>query len=144
MATDDMQPGTRIGAILSAKDGTVRFLGFGCYEGHFLPPGVSIPSFDDVVSQMGELSEAKLEELRGLYNQHYGPNGAMLRLRQSPRLRLDNGDAVWGGECHWDHEADVRTQLHGKQITHVRLVRNGDGRVHEVIELQEQTVTSPS
>jgi len=68
----------RIGVILGQQGDTCEFLGYGIYEGDFIPP----------------------EDIGGL---NIGfPN---------PRLRLDNGDIVWGCEVWWGDENAVKKYL---------------------------------
>lgn len=70
--------GDRIGAILGSDGKVVRWLGYGVYEGDFVPP----------------------KEIGG-FNLGF-PN---------PRLKLDNGDVVWGCECWWGSEKGIIEQL---------------------------------
>lgn len=77
--------GDRVGAILDAKDGAVEFLGYGVYEGDFVPEGAA-----------GWIAE----DLRGI--------GAT-----NPKIRLDSGKIVWGCECWWGSEKSVKKQLEG-------------------------------
>ncbi|HYE80352.1 MAG TPA: hypothetical protein VEI97_20435 [bacterium] len=34
----------------------------------------------------------------------------------NPRIRLDSGQVVWGCECWWNGEDDVKASLEGKQV----------------------------
>lgn len=73
----------RVGAFLSADKNTVKFLGFGVYEGEFVP-----------IEAVGVFAEALRE---------YGAT--------NPRIRLDNGDVVYGCECWWEGESEVQKRL---------------------------------
>lgn len=76
--------GQRVGAILdSGENGTVRFFGYGVLEGYEIPP-------DDA----GGMAEIARDE--GMVN---------------PKIRLDNGKVVWGCECWWGTEAEIRESL---------------------------------
>lgn len=76
-------PGERIGAILSVKD-TVRFLGYGSYAGHEVPPNTGPKSMTGMLHEAGATN---------------------------PKLVLDNGLVVWGCECWWDSESAVKAKL---------------------------------
>ena len=73
-----MNKGQRVGAIFSAKDSVVQFLGYGEYVGDKIPPA-NIGGFN-----------------LGLPN---------------PKIRLDNGEIVWGCECWWGPEEKIRKSL---------------------------------
>ena len=79
------KPGERVGAILSANDKVLRLLGYGVYEG-------------DHVHE---------DEAAGI--------ATVLRSEQAknPRIKLDNGDVVWGCECWWAPEARIKDQVAG-------------------------------
>lgn len=83
----------RVGAIMSATKDAVKFLGYGNYDGDFKPtvPVMGIP--------VEELSE-------GLKN---------------PRITLDNGDTVWGCQCWWGSEREVKREFGGRKIINVRI-----------------------
>lgn len=76
------QIGMRIGAILSANRGTVKFLGYGTYQGDQVHPEFGFPN---------------------------------------PKLVLDNGDTVWGCECWWGPEEQIRKEIEGHKIEEVRI-----------------------
>ena len=80
----------RVGALVGAKDGIVEFLGYGVYEGDFVPP-----------------KEA------GGFNLGI-PN---------PRIKLDNGDIVYGCECWWGGEKEFKEKYidTAKEIKNVRI-----------------------
>lgn len=83
-----MKPGDRAGAICDQKGDVIRFFGFGVYEGDFVPgkdPADPLP--------VGWVADMRLPDM---------PN---------PRIRLDNGDVVWGCECWWGSEARVAAAL---------------------------------
>lgn len=84
--------GTRVGAILSADQDEVNFLGYGVYEGEFVPD-VDIPGFPGLLAEMGI------------------PN---------PRIRLDSGETVYGCECWWGEEDKIREKVEdGRKVNHV-------------------------
>lgn len=74
--------GARIGAMLGRNKNTCQFLGYGIYEGDFIPPS-------DV----------------GGFNIRF-PN---------PRLKLDNGDIVWGCEVWWGAEDEIKPIIEAYQ-----------------------------
>jgi len=91
------QKGERVGAILSADEAGVRFLGWGVYEGDEVPT-------EEAKGLADMLREAKI------------PN---------PKIKLDNGKVVWGCECWWGSEAKVKEQIKDQTIieTDIDLVR---------------------
>lgn len=79
-----MKKGDRIGAIFGDGGGYFRFLGFGIYDGD-----VELP-----------------EEATGYFSEQAREEGNLV-----PRLKLDNGDVVYGTECWFDAEDVVRAKL---------------------------------
>lgn len=75
--------GERVGAILGAKDGEVDFLGFGVYEGAFVP-----------IEAVGEIAEVLREEQI-----------------ENPRILLDSGAVVYGCECWWGPQQQIQEKL---------------------------------
>jgi len=76
----------------------VEFLGYGTYEGDFVPDA-------DAGGLAADCCEAKA---------------------RNPRIRLDNGDVVWGGECWWGPEESFRKNMEeykamGYEIKEVRI-----------------------
>ena len=89
-----MKKGERVGAILgSNKDGSVDFLGYGVYEGDFIPT--------EAVGFMAEIA-TKLEHT-------------------NPRIRLDDGQVVYGCECWWGKEDEVKKSLEGHTVNLVSI-----------------------
>jgi hypothetical protein len=81
------QIGDRVGAILGKENDKLVFLGYGVYDGEYIPEeGVNF------IAKM--LTKNKI------------PN---------PRIRLDNGGVVYGCECWWQSEAEVKRQLSGRE-----------------------------
>lgn len=77
------QIGTRVGAILSGKNGVVEFLGYGTYVGDQVP--------EEAVGPMAEV----MREVGGT----------------NPKIELDSGKVVYGCECWWGGEEAVKKQL---------------------------------
>ena len=88
------QIGRRIGAILGSDDKKVKFLGFGKYEGDFIP-----------LEAVGFLAEN-------------------LRKNQmtNPKLLLDNGKIVYGCECWWGSEEEVKIQLENYKKDNLEII----------------------
>lgn len=80
--------GDRVGAILSGTEQTVELIGFGVYEGDFVPV--------EAVGMFAEIGR-ELEHL-------------------NPRIKLDDGEVVYGCECWWGAEDEVRKQLEGRVV----------------------------
>lgn len=75
--------GDRVGAILEAKNGVVKLLGFGVYEGFKVPHKMN-------VGALGMLARSNVA---------------------NPCIRLDSGNVVWGCECWWGSEAAIQKEL---------------------------------
>lgn len=83
--------GERVGAILGSNDdGSIDFLGYGTYVGDEPPIGA--------VGFVASL------------NSDLHPN---------PKIELDSGKIVWGRECWWGPEENIRATLVGKKINEV-------------------------
>ena len=80
-----MEVGIRVGALIDVTEETkrVRFLGYGVYEADEIP--------DEQAGGMAPLVRAMG--------------------RENPKIRLDNGDVVWGCECWWDKEEEFKSQI---------------------------------
>jgi hypothetical protein len=118
---DDTPVGCRVGVILSADDTTVQFLGWGTYEGDFIPPELSNP--DVMLERMREMAPA-LEEQIGLDKllkdfQLWNKNPIVVSIFGNPRIKLDSGKTVWGYECYWGPESKMRDYIGGRQIVEV-------------------------
>lgn len=110
-----IEPGTRVGALISYDDKTreCEFLGYGVFEGCF--------EIDDTacgdVAQMARdtITAARIlirkqpelwEELKDVFDDYI----------KNPVISLDNGGRVWGCECWWDLEEVVRENLKDAKI----------------------------
>lgn len=82
--------GERVGAILSGDEKTVKFLGYGTYDGY------CIPEPNEGVKFMGVPME-----------------------HANPRITLDSGKHVYGCECWWGSEERVKRMLEGKTVENV-------------------------
>jgi ABC-type proline/glycine betaine transport system substrate-binding protein len=77
------KPGDRVGVLMGGEGDTVKVFGYGVYEGDFIP--------EEAAGFMAEAArEVKLT---------------------NPRLRLDNGKAVYGCESWWGSEEAVKAQV---------------------------------
>jgi hypothetical protein len=115
--------GERVGAILMISKeeiredhnaNVIRLLGFGVYEGKF--PNPSFPSFEQTFPEYNELLDEDKRWIKRSYE----------HARLTHRLRLDNGDVVWGKECLWGPERRIRRSILGKRILQVRIIRHKD------------------
>jgi hypothetical protein len=80
-----MTKGDRIGVVylVDSNAKVVYFLGYGIYEGEEVPS-------EDAMGLCPAMREAG---------------------QKNPKLTLDNGDVVWGGECWWDKESAMITDI---------------------------------
>jgi hypothetical protein len=108
--------GDRVLAIASGENKVIRYYGAGVYEGDF-PYGDTRSA---VPMSRTERYEHDLDVL---------DHGGALH---NPRIRLDNGKYVWGCECWWGPEAELRKRYDGCQLVEVdieqdRKESNGGG-----------------
>lgn len=104
------QPGTRVFAVCDASKSQVRLFGFGVYEGDFLMP--IAPKEEDLIVEARKLgfSEEKAKE----------QTAQMFKvLFNNPRIKLDNGQTVWGYECWWGEETRWQEWLGQRKIINV-------------------------
>ena len=89
-----MKIGDRVGAVFGTnEDGSIDFLGYGIYEGKFVP-----------IEAVGQLSEMMRE---------IG--------RVNPRIRMDSGSVVYGCECWWGSEESIKKTLDGQTVNPVSI-----------------------
>lgn len=97
--------GMRVGAILSGTAKRIEFLGYGVYEGDFVPESAG--------GFMGEDMQAL-----GITN---------------PRIKLDSGKTVWGCECWWGPEDSIKAEVerHKEKGAEIVLVDIDEVRANE-------------
>lgn len=90
-----MKIGSRVGAVSHTDDTSLYLFGYGVYEGEFVP--------EEGVGGFGELCrEAK---------------------RPNPRIRLDDGKAVYGCECWWSAEEEMKKTVKKAQSQGMTVVQ---------------------
>jgi hypothetical protein len=82
------QIGDRVGAIMSADKDEVRIFGYGQYMGEEVPPP-EITMFGLSLAAMGHTN---------------------------PKILLDSGKVVWGCECWWGPEDQVKASVHDRKV----------------------------
>ena len=93
------QPGDRVGAILSAVKNEVRLLGYGVYDGEQDAPESAFEGF------MGMTVEEIKRQIPDFFP------------RTNPRITLDDGRVVWGCQCWWGSEEEVKRVCAGRKVT---------------------------
>lgn len=83
--------GTRVVAFSHREGKRVYIFGKGAYEGDFDP--------EEAVGELADL--CRMEGFK------------------SPRIRLDDGQVVYGCECWWCEETDIEGELEGFEIVNV-------------------------
>lgn len=89
-----MEKGGRVGAVLGSEEKVVQFLGYGVYEGDFVP-----------AEAVGFMADALREN--DITN---------------PKIRLDNGRIVYGCECWWGPEGAVKKRIEGWKTAGYQIV----------------------
>lgn len=122
MLNENMVPvGTRVFAVLSASAEGVKFLGEGVFEGHFVRPDA--PTFEEVWNDatLPRPPDMTQERARAIYDANI--------FFKSPRIRLDNGDVVWGFECWWGEGGleELHRRFPNRPIEYWRIERNEKG-----------------
>jgi len=100
--------GDRVGCFLSVVGRSALFLGWGTYVGDEVPPNEGQSSMT--------------------------PNLTGLR-RANPKLVLDSGDVVWGCECWWGPEAEIKAEYEKmEQVTTITMAEARLGKIPEGFE----------
>lgn len=106
MTKTEPKPGDRVYALLDMNGKNARLLGYGVYEGDFPAPG-SEP-FEEFWKGLPEelkkagLEQSTLEECKESYLRNPFIN--------NPRIKLDSGHTVWGMQCWWGPEQELKEQ----------------------------------
>lgn len=93
--------GTRVGAILKADEHSVELFGYGVFNGYEVPPfgpfGIDMSDYADIVGK----------EISGNYKE--------------PKITLDDGSVIWGSQCFWCPEEDMRKMIDGRVVKNAKL-----------------------
>lgn len=82
------EKGQRVGAIMSVETSTCNLFGYGIYLGNEIPPP-EIGCMGVSLAQLG---------------------------RENPKILLDDGKVVWGCECWWGPEEQIKAMIEKKQL----------------------------
>lgn len=105
----DAKAGDRVGAISHTEGDTVYIFGYGVYTGDEVPVGAG--------GFMGRvLCRAK---------------------KPNPKIVLDNGKVVWGCECWWGPEDDVKRSLEGQAVVEVDIEARRVSSYGEEVEIAQ-------
>jgi len=103
--------GERVGAVLGVKDNVVEFLGYGVYEGEQKVSEDAVGMFAEMCRQMD---------------------------RPNPCILLDSGKRVYGCECWWGTEEQIKPMLEqAKEVKEVdidevrALIKRGANRIKQ-------------
>lgn len=118
MSSHNYQPGMRVAAILKADKTTVYLLGYGTYDGDFERPEDMGITPDEARELL--VGEDVVEDIDG-----EALDLVVAAFNKNPRITLDSGDIVWGCECWWGPEHDLREAWErlGQQVVMVTLDR---------------------
>lgn len=107
-----MKIGDRVGAIESADSCAVRMFGYGVYEGDHVRPD-DLPG---VFGSLAEIREAAIEANGPEKQWTEAQRRTFNWLASNPRIRLDSGDVVWGCQCWWGPEAEIKKTIGDRQV----------------------------
>jgi hypothetical protein len=103
--------GTRVGAILSSDEDSVKLYGYGTYVGDFEAPlgpfGVEWEDFDRMSLETLGQEAFNLRMADGILHP------------KNPKIVLDSGRVVWGMECWWGPEERVKETIGNRKIIDV-------------------------
>lgn len=117
------QIGDRVGALASIKDGVACLIGYGVYDGDHLPPGLK--PFAEVWAEIKQEVTAKNPAMTEEKARELFENNPLFK---NPRITLDDGTVVWGKECWWGPEDQIKEKIAGLTVVQVRVVRDDLGR----------------
>jgi len=95
MDGNPVRPGSRVGAIHGTdneKSGTIYIFGFGTYVGREVP-NTAAGAFGKALREIAEEVPEVPDYLK------------------NPKIVLDNGKVVWGCECWWGPEEQIKKRL---------------------------------
>lgn len=133
-----VQVGDRVGAISHSDGvGNIFFFGFGVYQGEQVPPfgplGMPMEEFqslqrEQVVHNLKHPGEFKLidDKLEYVYSEELGREPTEEEVTEyllknpykNPKILLDSGDVVWGMQCWWGPEDQIKRKLKGIRVLH--------------------------
>jgi hypothetical protein len=87
--------GDRVGAISHTGDGVVYLFGYGIYLGDHVPENGDVRLWGVSLNEIGN---------------------------DNPKIQLDDGNIVWGCECWWGPEEDVRKSIGDRRVEMVDIV----------------------
>jgi hypothetical protein len=97
--------GTRVVAV-SHNDGKELFVfGRGVFEGYFLPPSIDVTTEVAEIQKQYAIQRTVTPDLPEEFPAEHA-RVALILAESNPRIKLDNGETVWGYECWW---SDVET-----------------------------------
>jgi hypothetical protein len=96
----------------SADDKQVRLFGYGVFEGDHVRPD----SAPGVFGTTAELRETAIE-VNGPEDQWTDAQRAAFdRMARNPRIKLDSGDVVWGCQCWWGPEEEIKRTIGDREV----------------------------
>lgn len=107
-----MKIGDRVGAVLSSNNNVVKVLGFGVFSGYEKPPEPpGYCTFEEYSEVMREQKDIPAEQLTD-HNLKGGYDLYIKRIsRPNPKLTLDDGRVVWGFQCWWGPESEIKKRF---------------------------------
>lgn len=113
--------GGRVGAVSHKKDGKVYLFGYGTYEGDFRLEGEGVFGSADEIEK--EIRDQAIQMKKACEDNKLDFNlteddiqKTVDRFTKNPRIKLDNGDVVWGAQCWWGPEEQVKNAIEGQEV----------------------------
>ena len=122
----DAKIGDRVIAVCDANDNQVRVFGAGVYEGKHLPPGFGkLPTYEEFLEDVKKYAPEVWEKFPE--ERHREAHERFCENLPAPRVKLDSGGVVWGFECYWGPEEQVKKWLRDREVVTVGILRGEDG-----------------
>lgn len=106
-------PGIRVGAISHTDKDAVYLFGYGVYEGDFPRVGPGVGGLD-ADAERKEIEEWAKEERPEMTEEQI--KEFALLATSNPRIKLDSGKTVWGCQCWWGPEEQIKQAVGNRKV----------------------------
>lgn len=107
--------GTRVVAVSHNEGKKLFVFGHGVFEGYFIPPKVNLPEQLAEIQKEYAVQQTVIPDLPKVFTEQEAMT-ALLLSESNPRIKLDNGEVVWGYECWWGDEPTFEKKSVGYEV----------------------------